>query len=98
MGETENPSLVGIAMRDLSRLRDVAAIVARHGFGPIVMKTAIGRRLFAREKVPEGDAALRDLSAAERFAKLLPASFRAISGINFGGRDPVGMILNALCQ
>ena len=30
------PSIVGVAMRGLARLRTVAVIVARHGFGPPV--------------------------------------------------------------
>ncbi len=64
------PSLVGVAMRDLGRLRTVAMIVARHGFGPWLMRTPLGR-LF--DKPPEGDAALREASAPVRFAKLLAA-------------------------
>jgi ubiquinone biosynthesis protein len=66
----ENASIVGVAIRDLARLRTVSVIVAKHGFGPMLMRTPIGRRLFT-EKVPEGDAALRELSAPVRFAKLL---------------------------
>jgi ubiquinone biosynthesis protein len=56
-------------MRDLGRLRTVAMIVARHGFGPWLMRTPLGRLL----DKPEGDAALRDASAPARFAKLLAA-------------------------
>src|SRR5512137_2924742 len=58
-------------MRDLGRLRTVAFIAARHGFGPLMMRTPLGRRLF--DKPPEGDAALRGTSAPVRFAKLLAA-------------------------
>ncbi len=58
-------------MRDLARLRSVAVIVAKHGFGPLVMRTSLGRRLF--DKPPEGDAALREKSAPVRFARLLAA-------------------------
>jgi len=65
------PSIVGVALRDLGRLRAVAVIVARHGFGPLLMKLPLGSRLFDRP--PEGDAALRDVSAPVRFAKLLAA-------------------------
>ena len=65
------PSIVGVAMRDLARLRTVAFIVARHGFGPLLMKTPLGKRLF--DKPPEGDAALRETGAPVRFAKLLAA-------------------------
>ncbi len=58
-------------MRDLARFRTVAFIVARHGFGPLIMKTPLGKRLF--DKPPEGDAALRETSAPVRFARLLAA-------------------------
>jgi ubiquinone biosynthesis protein len=64
------PSLAGVAMRDLGRLRTIAMIVARHGFGPWLMRTPLGR-LF--DQPPEGDAALREASAPVRFAKLLAA-------------------------
>src|SRR5512136_284983 len=67
----ESPSLVGVAVRDLARLRNVAVIVAKHGFGPLLMRMPLGRRLF--DKAPEGDAALREQSAPVRFAKLLAA-------------------------
>jgi len=67
----DTPSIVGVAVRDLARLRTIALIVARHGFGPLLMKTPLGRRLF--DEPPEGDAALRELSAPVRFAKLLAA-------------------------
>ena len=68
---TDTPSIVGVAMRDLGRFRTVAFIVARHGFGPLLMRTPLGKRLF--DKPPEGDAALRETSAPVRFAKLLAA-------------------------
>jgi len=58
-------------MRDLARLSRVAAIVARHGFGPLLMRIPVAGRLF--DKPPEGDPSLRDLSAPVRFAKLLAA-------------------------
>ncbi len=67
----ETPSLVGVAVRDLTRLRNVAVIVAKHGFGPLLMRMPLGRRLF--DKAPEGDASLREQSAPVRFAKLLAA-------------------------
>ena len=67
----DTPSIVGVAMRDLARLSRVAAIVARHGFGPLLMRIPVAGRLF--DKPPEGDPSLRDLSAPVRFAKLLAA-------------------------
>jgi ubiquinone biosynthesis protein len=68
---TETPSILGVAVRDLGRLRSVAFIVARHGFGPLLMKTPLGKRWF--RKPPEGDATLRAMSAPVRFTKLLAA-------------------------
>jgi ubiquinone biosynthesis protein len=65
------PSIVRVAARDLARLRSVAVIAARHGFGSLLMNTPLGRRLFAGP--PDDDAALRALSAPVRFAKLLAA-------------------------
>ena len=35
-------SIVGAAVRDLGRLRRVAVIVARHGFGELMMRTSLG--------------------------------------------------------
>jgi len=67
----ETPSVVGVALRDLNRLRAVAVIVAKHGFGPLLMRIPLARRLF--ERPPEGDRALRELTAPVRFAKLLAA-------------------------
>jgi ubiquinone biosynthesis protein len=67
----ETPSVVGVALRDLNRLRAVAVIVAKHGFGPMLMRVPLARRLFDRP--PEGDRALSELTAPVRFAKLLAA-------------------------
>jgi len=65
----DNPSIIGVAVRDLNRLRAVAVIAAKHGFGPLLMRIPLARRLF--ERPPEGDAALRGQSAPVRFARLL---------------------------
>jgi ubiquinone biosynthesis protein len=67
----ESPSIVGVAMRDLGRLSNVAMIVARHGFGPLLMRIPLAGRLF--DRTPEGDPALREIAAPLRFAKLLAA-------------------------
>lgn len=58
-------------MRDLARMRTVGVIVAKHGFGQLLMRLPLGRRLF--DKAPEGDDSMRHLSAPVRFAKLLAA-------------------------
>jgi ubiquinone biosynthesis protein len=67
----ENRSIVAVAMRDLARMRTVSVIVAKHGFGQLLLRLPLGRRLF--DKAPEGDASMRHLSAPVRFAKLLAA-------------------------
>jgi ubiquinone biosynthesis protein len=67
----DSPSIVGVAVRDLARLRTVAVTVAKHGFGPLLMRIPLAGRLF--DKPPEGDAALREVTAPVRFAKLLAA-------------------------
>ena len=67
----DSPSIVGVAIRDLGRLSNVAVIVARHGFGPMLMRIPLAGRLF--DRTPEGDPALREIPAPVRFAKLLAA-------------------------
>jgi ubiquinone biosynthesis protein len=67
------PSLVGVAVRDLGRLRRVSTIVARHGFGELLMRTSLGRRLFDKSELPDGDASLAKEPAAVRLTKLLAA-------------------------
>lgn len=63
------PSLLGVARRDLGRLNIIARAIVRHGFGELLIKTPLGRRLVsgADARVP-GDARG---SAAERFSALL---------------------------
>jgi ubiquinone biosynthesis protein len=65
----DTPSIVGVAVRDIGRLSTVAVIVAMHGFGSVLMRTPLGRRLF--KKPPESDAAVREMSPPVRFTKLL---------------------------
>lgn len=64
-------SLLGTAVRDLARLRRLAVAVALHGFGELVMRTPLGRRLFHGGELPGGDAELARGSPAVRFASLL---------------------------
>lgn len=65
-------SILGVAIRDLGRLRFVVLTVARHGFGELVLLSPLGRRLFQGE-LPEGDAELITVPPAVRFRKLLEA-------------------------
>lgn len=71
MTEPSSRSLLGVAVRDLARLRDIARTIARHGFGELLMRTPMGRRLFLDSPVPEQDAELGAAPAAVRFAHLL---------------------------
>jgi ubiquinone biosynthesis protein len=74
MAEPASPSLLGAAVRDLARLRDVAVIVARHGFGELVLRTPLGQRLFgSRERLPAEDRGLQEAPPAVRFTRLLAA-------------------------
>ncbi len=71
--ETKQPSLLGVAIRDLARLRKVASTVARHGFGELLLKTPLGRRLLARGEVSIGDGGEPPLegTAPVRFTSML---------------------------
>lgn len=71
MTPDERPSFVGVAIRDLARLRTVAVTVSRHGFGELVMRTPLGLRLFGSHAPPGGDGALDQGTPAVRFARLL---------------------------
>ena len=44
----QQPTLLGSAKRDLGRLHKLAATVVRHGFGELLLKTPLGRRLHAQ--------------------------------------------------
>lgn len=72
MSDGETDSILGIAARDLARLRTVAAIVVRHGFGELLLRSALGRRLLpSGPGAGDGDVALKDVPAPERFRRLL---------------------------
>jgi ubiquinone biosynthesis protein len=70
MSPEASPSLVGVAVRDLARLRDVAAKVASHGFGELLARTPLGLRLFGGAP-PKEDAALAQATPAVRLTRLL---------------------------
>ena len=71
MSEAARPSLVGTALRDLARLRTLAATVSRHGFGELVMRTPLGPRLFGAASPPPGAPDEMQATPAVRFAHLL---------------------------
>jgi ubiquinone biosynthesis protein len=68
--QSKPTSLVGAARRDLGRLRRVSAVIVRHGFGELLLKTPLGRRLLAKGDLPS-DAATVQGSAPVRFTQML---------------------------
>jgi ubiquinone biosynthesis protein len=58
-------------VRDLARLRTIATTVARHGFGELLMRTPLGRRVFVGKEAPDRDPELRERAAPERFTAML---------------------------
>jgi ubiquinone biosynthesis protein len=64
------PSLVRSARRDLTRLRKVAATVVRHGFGELLLKSSLGRRLLDKGPLPQEGEPVQG-SAAVRFTRML---------------------------
>ena len=72
--ESSSPSALGVALRDLARLRDVATTVGQYGFGELLNDTPVARRAFGGDPLPEGAAAEHaSESAAVRLAGLLGA-------------------------
>lgn len=69
MGNAEPKSILGVAIRDVGRLRKVAAIVASHGFGEILFRIPFAKALGFDAR--EGKEARG--SAPERFARMLGA-------------------------
>lgn len=65
-------SLFGVAKRDLGRLRKLSAVIMRHGFGELLLRTAVGRRMQARGELDEQAADESHTgSSAERFTAML---------------------------
>jgi ubiquinone biosynthesis protein len=68
----QRTSILGVAIRDLSRLQKVSSTVTRHGFGEILERSPL-RRLFRGRKRDEADEAIRREPAPVRFRRLLEA-------------------------
>lgn len=66
-------SILGVAIRDLSRLQKVSTTVVLHGFGGIVMRSPLRRFLSRRTKELERDETLAREPAPRRFRRLLEA-------------------------
>lgn len=60
---------MGVALRDLARLRTVAVAVSRHGFGELLMRTPLGPRLLGGASLPDDEAS--EGTPAVRFTRLL---------------------------
>lgn len=60
----------GSVLRDAARLKDVAVIVAQHGFGEVLLRLPGGRALLEGKSLPKEAS---DASAGVRFAALLGA-------------------------
>src|SRR5690606_23907317 len=69
--EERKHSLLGVAMRDLSRLRKLSTTVVRHGFGELLLKTPLGRRLYRSEELSRAEEGSVQGSAAVRFTRML---------------------------
>jgi ubiquinone biosynthesis protein len=70
MQDETHTSLLGSAKRDLGRLHTLSATIARHGFGELLLKTPLGRRLHTRRHNGEDGPAVQG-SAAVRFTRML---------------------------
>jgi ubiquinone biosynthesis protein len=71
--QDNQPSLLGVAKRDLGRLRKLSSTIIKHGFGELLLRTAVGRRMQARgelEQEAAGETVTR-ASPAVRFTQML---------------------------
>ncbi len=69
MADGETKSIFGVAVRDVARLRKVATVVVRHGFGEVLLRMPFAKQLVT--SATEGEEAKG--SAPERFTRLLGA-------------------------
>lgn len=72
MSTEASPTVLGVAIRDLNRLRQVGSIAITHGFGSVLLKTPLAR-FFTEPQQDDGDPELRSKPTATRFRKLLEA-------------------------
>ncbi len=69
MADGESKSIFGVAIRDVARLRNVATVVARHGFGEFLFRMPFAAQL----GIVSLEAKEARGTPAERFTKLLGA-------------------------
>ncbi|MFK7984627.1 MAG: ABC1 kinase family protein [Sandaracinaceae bacterium] len=67
----EPKSILGVAVRDVARLRSVATVVVRHGFGEVLTRMPFAAQILGRGTLKGGEEAKG--TAPERFTKLLGA-------------------------
>jgi ubiquinone biosynthesis protein len=67
----KQPSLLGVAKRDLGRLSKLSSVVVKHGFGELLLKTPFGRRMQARGELAASAAGSGAAPAAVRFTQML---------------------------
>src|SRR5688572_21048151 len=65
------PSLLGVAKRDLGRLRKLSTTLVKHGFGELLLKTPLGRRMHARGELEQAALTGSAAPAAVRFVQML---------------------------
>ncbi len=68
---SEQETILGVAVRDIARLRTVTATVVRHGFGELVNRSPLAKLVSSAEAQTNED--LTTAPAAERFRRLLEA-------------------------
>ena len=56
---------------NLARLREIATVVAKHGFGRILDRTQLRERLESARRAEPADEATRSLTQAQRFVAML---------------------------
>jgi ubiquinone biosynthesis protein len=69
--QDKQPSLLGVAKRDLVRLRKLSATIVRHGFGELLLRTAVGRRMQAKGELEQASEGATRGSPAVRFTQML---------------------------
>ncbi len=62
-------SVIGSAVRDIKRLRDITKLIVSHGFGEWMARSPIGRRLMRKAHATGGPVV--EGTSAQRFGKLL---------------------------
>jgi ubiquinone biosynthesis protein len=65
----QTTSVLGVAIRDANRLREVVRVALRHGFGEFVLRMPFAAPFLPKSALARGKEA--EGSAAERFARLL---------------------------